>query len=118
MSARTLRDKKVATGLLLGFLMIFYVAALGTEYIQSIDHGYGSGLTNRQYVSGDVIERFETQLGRDIPNNITAEQLADLTNKTPDLSLWGETWRWVASIALMLGLLWFWWVVIARIGAI
>jgi len=117
-AAASLRDKRIAVAMLLGFLFVFYAASLGTEYVQSINHGYGSGFTNQQFVSRDVIERFETKLHRPIPDTITAEELAHLTNKTPDLSLWGETWRWLASIGLMLSLLAFWWVVISRIGSI
>jgi hypothetical protein len=117
-NASTIRDKRIATGLLLGFLMVFYIAAIGTEYGESIQHGYGSGFSNQQYVSPVVVKRFETKLGRHIPSNITAPQLAKLTNKTPDVGIWGEIWRWAATVAALVGLLWFWHAVISRIGAI
>jgi hypothetical protein len=114
----SLRDKRIATGLLLGVLLIFYVTSIGTEYVQGINHGYGTGFTNQQHVSRSVIDRFEVQLQRKLPDTITTAQLGKLTNDTSNSGVWNETWRWLATVAALIGLLWFWYVVISRIGAI
>jgi hypothetical protein len=114
----TLRDKRIAVGLLLALLLIFYVASIATEYVQGANHGYGTGFSNQAHVPPQVVQQVAIQDHKSIPTNISAAALSNLTLGNHGHGLWHDTWRWALTIVALGVLLVFWYAVISRIGAI
>jgi hypothetical protein len=118
MAQATLRDKRIGVALILALLLVFYVAAIATEYVQGIDHGYGTGFSNQKHVPPEVVRQVALQDHKAIPANIGAGALSTLTLGNHGHGLWHDTWRWVLTILVFGVLLWFWYAVISRIGPI
>jgi hypothetical protein len=118
MAAATLRDRRIAVGLVLGLLLVFYVASIATEYIQAADHGYGTGFSNREHPSPAVVKQLSAEDHIAIPPHVSAAALSNLTLGNHGGGFWHDTWRWILTVIAFVVILAFWHNVISRIGPI
>jgi hypothetical protein len=114
--SKAMRDKRFAVGLILVMLALFYAVSIGVEYVQSSDHGYGSGFSNQYHVPQSVIKQVSVEDHISIPANVTAKQLSNMTLGNHGGGVWHDVWRWVLTVGVLLFLLWFWWTVCSKVG--
>lgn len=106
------RNQKVAVMLILAFLVTYFSIAIGIQFAQSVRHGYGSGFSNRGHVPDRIAK--EASLPQGVDNvTLARESMAD-----PKHGVWNEIWRLVATFAALIAIVFFWYIVISRLGPI
>src|ERR1700757_2876822 len=118
MAVKAMREKKQAVGLIIVMLFCFYIGSIGVEYIQSAKHGYGSGFSHQYHVPQSVVRQVAVQDHLRIPATVTAKQLSDMTLGNHQKGWFNEVWRWVLTVAALIGVMWFWYFVCSRIGPV
>lgn len=90
-------------------------------WIQSAHYGYGSGFGDGRHVPSELVAAAE---GEGVPKDITSkvqpgmdvDQIADATNIQHRGGVWHDTWRLALSLAVMLAIVYAWYLIISRVG--
>ena len=103
------RGRKLGAILLLTFAVGWFVTMVTLQFVQAGRHGYGSGFGDGGRVPPAVVQQVG---GRSDPEFVTAA-----TNRPGSSGgIFGDTWRISLSVAVLLGTIFFWYVVMSRVG--
>ena len=106
------QQRKKAVYALLIFCIVWIVGIFTVQVVYSVKVGYGTFYHNSGRVPPDFIEKHK------LPANVTLAEAVKLTSEqnVPEMSAAEDAGRLLLSIALELGLLFFWYRVLSRIG--
>ncbi|MGH9036937.1 MAG: hypothetical protein ACRD0O_14335 [Acidimicrobiia bacterium] len=113
MSVGSLRlpgGRRLGTRLMLAFTVGWFLTMITLQFVQASQHGYGSGFGDGGRVPPEVVE--QVGVGDDV------EALVQTTSRPGSGGgAFGDVWRIVFSVAVLLGIIFFWYVVMSRVGS-
>lgn len=107
---RRLKRRKTAAYMMLGFMVAWIVAMLALELTIGFQKGFGTGFGDGLRVPPDIVD------AAGVGSNVSAIVAATSHNVGDNGYLW-DTLLIVSSLLAMLGITYFWYLVMSRIGA-
>ena len=104
------RKRKGAAYLMLAFMVGWIITMLTIQLSIGFSKGYGTGFGDGGRVPPEIVERAGV-------GDKAADVVAATSHNTPeDMTVWEDAVRLIFSIAVLVGIYYFWYIVISRIG--
>jgi hypothetical protein len=103
------RRRRLAVYLVTAITAGWMLFMISFQFWQASEHGYGSGFGDGGHVPSEIVEEADVGSDRDAV-------VDELNSPGAEGGVWGETWRLLLSILILIGIIYVWYLVMSGLG--